>query len=363
MFCFGFCLFFNSLHFSSASDTQLSSQAQIQQIFKDKETAVVRVKATRVDNLNGKAKRFLKMGSGFFISKDGHVLTTGLLSNAERIWVEHLDTYLLAEEIGNDPMCNISLLKVMKPPGNISFIKINDSFEKLIPGSFLVGITCALEFRVSPTFGIAQSEEFSFGKRLFPTKMLRSSLALGPGEVGAPIFNLSGNFIGIAHAALPDLSSSFILPAKACKRIRDDLLLSGKVEYGWFGITTTRKLNESNSFDIVISGFIDDSPAKNSNLKVGDILLSVGQQKIISQGDLANASFFSEPETNIEFRILRQDNEIVVPVRVSARSFSNREDSHSKVNIRESNASEFSSTDNLQVDVIIDSNFTDNTDR
>ena len=185
----------------------------------------------------------------------------------------------------------------MKPPGNISFIKINDSFEKLIPGSSLWNYLCA-QFRVSPTFGIAQSEEFSFGKRLFPTKMLRSSLALGPGEVGAPIFNLSGNFIGIAHAALPDLSSSFITACRACKRIRDDLLLSGKVEYGWFGITTTRKLNESNSFDIVISGFIDDSPAKNSNLKVGDILLSVGQQKIISQGDLANASF-SEPEITL----------------------------------------------------------------
>ena len=52
------------------------------------------------------------MGSGF-ISKDGHVLTTGLLSKAERIWVG--GTYLLAEEIGNDPMCNISLLKVMEP--------------------------------------------------------------------------------------------------------------------------------------------------------------------------------------------------------------------------------------------------------
>ena len=361
--CFGFCLSFYFLQICSASETSLSYQAQIQQIFKDKKTAVVRVKATRVDKLNGKTKRFLKMGSGFFISKDGHVLTTGLLSNAERIWVEHLDTYLLAEEIGKDPMCNISLLKVMEPPANISFIKIHDSFDQLIPGSFLVGITCALEFRVSPTFGIAQSEEFSFGKRLFPTKMLRSSLALGPGEVGAPIFNLSGNFIGIAHAALPDLSSSFILPAKACKRIRDDLLLSGKVEYGWFGITTTRKLNDSNSFDIVISGFIDDSPAQNSNLKVGDILLSVGQQKIISQGDLANASFFSEPETNIEFRILRQDKELVVPVRVSARTFSNTEDSHSKVNIRESNASEFSFTGNLQVDGILDSNLTDNNDR
>ena len=45
--------------------------------------------------------------------------------------------------------------------------------------------------------------------------MLRCSLALGPGEVGAPIFNLSGNFIGICHAALPDLSSSFISSCKS----------------------------------------------------------------------------------------------------------------------------------------------------
>ena len=360
--CFGFSLFIYFLQICSASEFLLSSQTRLQQIFEDKETAVVRVKASRVDKINDKAKRFLKMGSGFFISKNGHVLTTALLSKADRIWVEHQGSYLLAEEIGKDPICNISLLKVMEPPANISFIKINNSFDQLVPGSFLVGITCALEFNISPTLGIAQSEEFSFGKRFFPTKMIRSSLALGPGEVGAPIFNLSGNFIGIAHAALPDLSSSFILPAKACKRIRDDLLLSGRVEYGWFGITTMRKLNDSNSFDIIISGFIDDSPAKNSSLKVGDVLLSVGQQKIRSQGDLANASFFSEPETNVEFRILRQDNELVVPVRVSARSFPIKENSLSKVNLGESNASNFLSVGNLQVGRILDSNLTDNTD-
>ena len=43
--------------------------------------------------------------------------------------------------------------------------------------------------------------------------------------------------------------------------------------------------------------FIDDSPAQKSNLKVGDVLLNVGNYKIYSQGDLANASFFSEPGT------------------------------------------------------------------
>ena len=69
--------------------------------------------------------------------------------------------------------------------------------------------------------GLMQSSESTFGRNLFPTKMFRTSLALGPGEVGAPVFDLNGNFVGITHAALPDLRSSFILPAKACSRIRD----------------------------------------------------------------------------------------------------------------------------------------------
>ena len=51
---------------------------------------------------------------------------------------------------------------------------------------------------------------------------------------------------------------------------------------------------------------------------------------------------------------------LVVPVRVSARSFPNKEDSLSKFNIVESNASELS-TGNLKIDGILNLNLTDNT--
>ena len=40
----------------------------------------------------------------------------------------------------------------------------------------MVALTCALEFQVGPTYGLFQSEEFSFGKKMFPTKMIRGSL-------------------------------------------------------------------------------------------------------------------------------------------------------------------------------------------
>ena len=44
------------------------------------------------------------MGSGFFVSKDGHILTTGLLNNPDRIWIEYNESYYLAENIGRDPL-------------------------------------------------------------------------------------------------------------------------------------------------------------------------------------------------------------------------------------------------------------------
>jgi len=297
----------------------LSLQTRIQEIYESSSSSVVRVKATREETTDGKVRRLLKMGSGFFVSKDGHVLTTGLLEDADRIWIEHDQSYYLAEKIGRDPLCNLSLLKILEIPSDFSFVSLSEGPVEMQTGSFLVGLTCALEFNVGPTIGLLQSEEFAFGKRLFPTKMLRTSLALGPGEVGAPVFDLQGKFIGIAHAALPDLKSSFLLPASACSRIREGLMFSGHVEYGWFGITTTRKLNSSSGFDIVIQSLINGSPASNSKLVPGDVIKKVGKRVVTKQGDLAFAAFFSRPGTYTEFQVIRGGKELSIPVKVAAR--------------------------------------------
>ena len=356
-FCLG-CLLLGQIFTISAfsQESALSIESRLKTIFSEKSKSVVRVKATRVAKTSDKIRRFLKMGSGFFVSKEGHILTTGLLPNADRIWIEYNESYLLAEEIGHDPMCNLSLLKLLEPPKDISYVRVNDSSDKISVGSFLLGITFALEFEVGPTLGLMQSYEYSFGKRLFPTRMIRSSLALGPGEVGAPVFDLNGRFVGITHAALPDLQSSFLLPAKACKRIRDDLLLSGQVDYGWFGITTTRKLNQENSFDIVINGFVDDSPAKDSKLKVGDILQTVGGVSIMTQGDLANASFFAEPDTILEFKVKRAGKDLMIPLKVTIRPQNQKLSTPSiNFNLDESNSS---SIDDLNsTETVIPPNF------
>jgi S1-C subfamily serine protease len=315
--------FFFQFTYASAGQEEdlsfLSLQNRIQEVFNSSKKAIVRVKAAREDRIDNKVKRLLKMGSGFFISKDGHILTTGLLQNADRIWIEHDNSFFLAEKVGHDPLCNLSILKVNEKPKDFSFISFSGSRDSMEIGSFLLGVTCALDFEIAPTYGILQSYEFSFGKRLFPTKMVRSSIPLGLGEVGAPVFDLKGTFVGITYAALPDLRSSFILPASACFRIRDDLLLSGKVSYGWFGIKTNRKVNLENSFDIIIDDFVKDSPGSISKLKKGDVLKRIADTVIKKPGDLAHVSFFARPDTFVEFVVEREGKELKIPVRVIAR--------------------------------------------
>lgn len=294
-------------------------ESRIESVYNKYKSAVVRVKATKELISDGKSRRILKMGSGFFVSKDGHILTTGLLQDPDRIWIEHESSFFLAERIGMEGLCNLSLLKVDQKPNNFSFVPLGNTLEHERVGSMVVALTCALEFQVGPTHGLIQSKEFSLGKKIFPTMMLRCSLGLGPGEVGAPVFDLRGRFVGICHAALPDLRSSFVLPRGACQRIRDDLVFSGSVDYGWFGVTTTKTLNNKSGFDIVVQSLVEGSPASKSKLRSGDIIKQIDGKTINQQADLANISFFTRPDTIIEFLVRRGESVLKIPVKVTSR--------------------------------------------
>ena len=308
-----------SLSAQDAGDTYLALQGRVTDLFARHHSAIVRVKATRQVREEKKLKRTLKMGTGFFVSNEGHVLTTALLRDADRVWVEFDGNFFLSEVVGEDPISNIALLKVKNPPEKYSFVVFGEPAELPPVGSFVLAFTSALEFQPAPALGIVQGSEPSFGNRLFPTRMMRASIAVGPGEVGAPVLDLNGKFIGMTYASLPDLRSSFVLPAKACARIRDDLLLTGQVDYAWFGVTVIRKLNARNGFDVVVEGAVEGSPAAASDLRKGDRLLRIGEYKIRNRGDVAHSAFYARPGQFVTFIVSREGKELEIPLRVSTR--------------------------------------------
>jgi len=77
-------------------------QDRIQDVYKSFHSAIVRIKATRQNSADEQqpVSRVLKMGTGFIVSKDGHVLTSGLLQQPDRIWVEHDKSFLSRRIVG-----------------------------------------------------------------------------------------------------------------------------------------------------------------------------------------------------------------------------------------------------------------------
>lgn len=293
------------------------------EVFARNEPAIVRVKATfEVEGKEGQSpKRTLRVGTGFFVSQDGHVLTSDLVQGAKLIWIEHHQVYYLAEVVGRDPISNIALLKVKTKPKEFSFLRVDNIPILPRPGTFVVTLSAALEFPPSPSIGIVQGHESNFGNRMFPTRMLRTSVSVGPGEIGAPMLDLDGRFIGMVFASLPDLRSSCVLPASAVLRVRDDLLLSGKATYAWFGLTVTSQISVEESKRVVVDKIVDGSPSSESGIRKGDQLLKIGDHRVEHRGDVATAVFFARPGQFVNFLVRRGSEELEIPVRVSGRPF------------------------------------------
>ncbi|MFP6901438.1 MAG: S1C family serine protease, partial [Opitutales bacterium] len=164
-----------------------------------------------------------------------------------------------------------------------------------------------------------QGQGSRFYNKLFPTRMLRASVPVGPGEVGAPMLDLDGRFIGMVFASFPDLRSSCILPASAVQRIRDDLFFSGKVSYAWFGLTVKIVITVEEGYRVVVDQIFEGSPAASSTIQKGDQLLKIEDHVINHRGDVAHAAFFARPGRFINFLVRRGKEEFEIPIRVSGK--------------------------------------------
>jgi S1-C subfamily serine protease len=293
----------------------LQLQQRVIDVFEQNRSAIARIKAAfKEDTDDGNHKITLRIGTGFFINSDGYILTnTSTVFNASRVWIEWDGVPIATDIIGHDPRTNISMLKVENLPHDATYLNLDSLASEPPIGTMAISISCTLDFDPAPSLGLIKGYQSSFGKRIFPTVLLRTSIPGGPGEAGSPILDLNGRLLGILVASLPEIQSSCVLPVNAMLRIRDDLLNQGEVNYAWFGINVNRK----NGAQVTIENIVKDSPADNGDLKIGDIILKVGDIKINKVEDVRVASFKSRPGQYVNLTILREDKELTVAILVT----------------------------------------------
>ena len=271
----------------------------------------------------------LSAGSGVIVdAKNGHVLTNHhVIKDATQVYVTLKDNRrFLAKVIGTDAGTDIALLSI--PAENLIEARFGDS-DLLQVGDFVLAI--------GNPFGIGQTVTSGIVSALGRTGLLpegyedfiQTDASINPGNSGGALINLKGELVGINTAIIGpsggNVGIGFAVPSGIARTVMGQLIRFGEVRRGWLGIVmqdVTPALARSfgipeESSGAVISQVQPASPAAKAGLREGDVVLEVGNRPIRGSGDLRNRLGLVPVGDVLEFRVLRKNEDLRIPVRIA----------------------------------------------
>ena len=296
----------------AATADALALQQRVVEVFEQNRDAVVRVKAAyRKPEKDGKQQVTLRMGTGFFVSREGHVLVSASrAAGADRVWIEFKDQSYATEMVGHDRLTNVSMLRVLEPPEGFSIIPIDTNGAGVGQGALAIAISCPLDFPPSPSLGMVTGRDKKLGNKIFPTEYIRTSISVEAGRGGCPVLDINGRFVGMTVASIPELDASYCLPVEALARVRDDLLFAGRVIHSWMGFEVAEDVDTERPEKVYLSRVIEGAPAAKAGLQKGDRLIAINGREIEEAADVPGAVFFIRANQFAPIRV-RRDGEVV----------------------------------------------------
>lgn len=224
------------------------------------------------------------MGSGFIVTTDGYVLTNAhVVDNAASVTVKLVDRREFpARVVGSDDASDIAVLKI--DARGLPAVKFGHPL-RLVPGQWVAAIGSPFGFDNSVTVGVvsATSRSLPFGS---DTPYIQTDVAVNPGNSGGPLFNLSGEVVGvnsnIASRNGGYMGVSFAIPIDEAMEIEAQLIRSGRVVRGHAGIRIQEvdaPLAQAFGLDhpggALITVIESHGAAETAGLRTGDIVLAV----------------------------------------------------------------------------------------
>ena len=190
-----------------------------------------------LDRNNPKQQRkSTSLGSGFIIDKKGIVITNNhVIQGADEISVvlQNNDT-LKAEVIGRDIKTDIAVLRV-KPKVDLPFVRMGDS-DKVRVGDWVLAIGNPFGLGGTVTAGIVSARGRNINSGPYDD-FIQTDASINRGNSGGPLFNISGEVIGINTAIFSPSGGSigigFAIPSGVANSVIGQLIKFGKTKtYG-----------------------------------------------------------------------------------------------------------------------------------
>ncbi len=278
------------------------------------------------ENPRERRRESQSLGSGFIISKDGYILTNHhVIAGADEVIVRltNRDEYV-AKIIGSDEASDVAVLKV--DADDLPTLKFGDS-DDLKVGEWVLAIGSPFGFDHSVTAGIVSAKGRSLPSDNY-VPFIQTDVAINPGNSGGPLFNLDGEVVGINSQIYSRtggfMGLSFAIPIEMAVDVANQLKETGRVSRGWLGVLiqeVTRELAESFGMDnpqgALVAKVLDNSPAEQAGLQVGDVIIEFNGKKVMRSSSLPPLVGRSAVGKDAKVTIIRNRSRENIKVRIA----------------------------------------------
>jgi serine protease Do len=240
----------------------------------------------RGERPEGRPRKATSLGSGFIIDPAGYIVTNNhVIADADAINVIlHDNTSLKAEVVGRDSKTDVAVLKV-KTDKPLVATSWGDS-DKSRVGDWVLAIGNPFGLGGSVTAGILSARQRDINSGPYDD-FLQTDASINRGNSGGPMFNATGQVIGINTAIYSPSGGSigigFAIPSNLAKEVAAELISAPDhiVRRGWLGVriqAVTDEIAESLGLDkargALVASVNDNGPAHTAGIQPGDVILS-----------------------------------------------------------------------------------------
>ncbi len=239
-------------------------------------------------------------GSGFVIREDGYILTNnhvvaaGEGGSVEAVFAD--GTRTAAKVIGTSPSYDLAVVKVDR--GDLPVLPLGDS-DQVRVGDVVVAIGAPLGLEGTVTSGIISALDRPViagdsASDVSYINAVQTDAAINPGNSGGPLLDSRGNVIGVNSAIATlaiggeagSIGLGFAIPANSAARVAKEIIATGKSRTPLMGVSLDPAYTGAGAR---VQDITPGSGAESSDIRVGDIVLSVDGRDIVDSTELVVA--------------------------------------------------------------------------
>ena len=315
-------------------------QLTMPEVYAANVNSVVSINVSTTTNVFGRTTESAASGSGFFITKDGYILTNyHVIEGAKKITVRLRNgRSRSASVVGYDEGNDIAVLKI----GGSGYTSVTIGKSKKVQvGDLAVANGNPLgQLGGTTTSGIISALDRQLdinGKKL---TLLQTDTAINPGNSGGGLFNGKGELIGLVVAKGSGTGIEglgFAIPVDTAAPIIDDIIKNGTIVekpaagISIFDVTEDRKAEYNVDKAGVYIHEVYGSHAKKAGLKSGDRITKLDGKKVTSSNGLIQAIQKKKVGDTVTFTVERNGKEVTAKVKLEkASQFENQTEDSSQ---------------------------------